>query len=371
MASDGLASKPKVVLFLGSGFSVPFGLPTTPTLGATLLDHVEDDRARVALESFISHNIRQFWETVFGWKVAMPTPTLEDHFTQIDLAANSGHHLGPIYSPKKLRAIRRMTIHRIFTCLRSYGFYVYCVGDLLKKLNEKFEISLVTTNWDAEAEGCLESLGLNFNHGVDEIVGRERRTPEVGVHVLKLHGCVNQGYCDCCRMPVRFPGLDGAVASLDLLLTEEDFRMFDGEELVREMKTQGLIWPRVKGVLRNCGVCGATLGARVGTFSYRKDLNPDAFYDTWSIARTSLQFAQRWLFIGYSLPEADIEIRHLLKSVQLARERSSGLAIDVVLKEKSAIAGERYKRFFGLSSEQIFEEGIEEWVAKRLDDYCR
>src|SRR5258708_2285127 len=116
METSGKPTKTRVVLFTGAGFSVPFELPTTADLGETLLDHGGPHSN--ALELFISDKIGEFWGTVFGWRPESSTsPTLEDHFTQIDLAANSGHHLGPLYGPKKLRALRKMTIHRIFTRL--------------------------------------------------------------------------------------------------------------------------------------------------------------------------------------------------------------------------------------------------------------
>ncbi len=362
------ASRIKAVLFLGSGFSVPYGLPTTSALGKTLLE--EDDREEKVLGSFISQRIGDFWGTVFGWRAGMRPPTLEDHFTQIDLAANSGHFLGPKYGPKELRAIRRMTIHRIFTRLKSSGFQVDRISKLFRTLSEKFEIDLVTTNWDVEAESCLESLGIAFNHGEDEIVGTNRRPPAKGVRVLKLHGCVNLGYCDCCRVPVRFRGLGEAVTSLELLLKEEDLLVFKGDEMVaRQAEPEGWIWPRVRAAARQCPACGAWLGARVGTFSYRKDFNPYAFYDTWSNAQTSLQAAQKWLFVGYSLPDADIDIRHLLKSAQLARPRSSTISIDVVLMNDCE-AGERYQRFFGLPQDRVFQDGIEKWSEERLAEFC-
>lgn len=72
-------------------------------------------------------------------------------------------------------------------------------------------------------------------------------------------------------------------------------------------------------------------------------------------------FPERWLFVGYSLPEADIEIRHLLKSAQLSRRDESKLSIDVALKSDCE-AGERYRRFFGLRDEQIFQGGLQEWI---------
>ena len=80
--------------------------------------------------------------------------------------------------------------------------------------------------------------------------------------------------------------------------------------------------------------------------------------------------AQKCLFVGYSLPEADIEIRHLLKSAQLARKDVRNLSIEVVLKG-DCDAGERYKRFFGTAAGQVFQDGLERWIAERLADYCR
>src|ERR1035437_8102932 len=106
----------RMVLFLGSGFSVDLGLPVTSKLQDRILE-VSPPPEEAQREAFISQRISSFWHDVFGWTGSKTRPALEDHFTQIDLAANSGHYLGMVYGPKKLRALRRMTIHRIFTLL--------------------------------------------------------------------------------------------------------------------------------------------------------------------------------------------------------------------------------------------------------------
>jgi hypothetical protein len=303
---------------------------------------------------------------VFGWRAGKQPPSLEDHFTQIDLAANSGHHLGPSYDPKRLRAVRRMTIHRIFTLLKSRGIRDAHVVELFQRMNDVFDIAFVTTNWDTEAESCLGMMGIPFNYGVDEITSNGRQPPGDGVRFLKLHGCADLGYCDCCRATIRFgEQLDAAVVNLGLLLEAEDFRLFAGGKPLAD----GLERDRTGAILRRCHGCGGRIGTRVGTFSYRKDLNPHAFYAIWDQAQTSLQLAERWLFVGYSLPEADIEIRHLLKSAQLARKEPASVSIEVVLKGDCE-AGQRYQRFFGLRDDQIFHEGIDEWITKRLEGYC-
>jgi hypothetical protein len=105
--------KTKVVLFLGAGFSAQSGLLKTNQLMEKLLTTPEDS-LEGGIEEFISDTIKKFWEKVFAGK-----PSLEDHFTQIDMAAQSGHTLGRNYDSTKLQAIRRLTIHRIFSWLKN------------------------------------------------------------------------------------------------------------------------------------------------------------------------------------------------------------------------------------------------------------
>src|SRR5438552_17542502 len=93
-------SKKKVALFLGSGFSAELGLPTTRELRQKLVESAgaltPEEKQQ---EDFVTKTITQFWKCVFGWKPGAPNPSLEDHFTQIDLAANTGHCLGLKYCP--------------------------------------------------------------------------------------------------------------------------------------------------------------------------------------------------------------------------------------------------------------------------------
>lgn len=356
-------SKRRVVLFLGSGFSAALDLPTTAQLSTRLLLSSDGSQPATSVEEFISRQIGEFWKTVFGWKPGGRPPTLEDHFTQIDMAANAGHHLGPEYDPRRLRAIRRMTIHRIFSLLKSPGIQDTAILRFLKGLGESFDLTLITTNWDTEAEWALEFLNIPFNYGMREInvKGDDQR----GVPVLKLHGSVDRGYCNCCRRIVRFEGVENAVVRLELLLDDRDFDLFDGgAEPARHLRERRSAKHTSFVAMRHCQDCGAPLGMRLATFSYRKDLSAQAFHEVWDAAQTSLQFAEKWIFVGYSLPEADVEIRHLLKFAQLARRRGSEPSVEVVLKCDRQ-AGERYVRFFGLSDEQVFQGGIHRWIDNR------
>lgn len=357
--------KTKIVLFLGAGFSVQSGFPSTGTLNERLLA-APAGSPEPSVEEFISETISRFWGKVFAWKRGMKEPSLEDHFTQIDMAAKSHHNFGPDYDSRKLRAIRRMTIHRLWSQIKRLDvpFADDCVVDLVTRLTRAFEVTVVTTNWDTHVEWILRQQCIDFNYGVEEVTTAGKPIEREGnISLLKLHGCVNTGYCDCCQCVTRLDyGQEQAVVKLNLLLDPDDFMLLGAGPGLTDMLRNN---PKQE-VLGACGVCRARLGTRVATFTYRKDLQE--YRAVWDAARTSLQRAGRWLFIGYSMPEADVEVRHLLKSTQLARGDPTPLLIDAVLKEDCA-AGMRYQRFFGLPSEKVFQDGTERWVAKHLHDY--
>lgn len=353
----------RLALFLGSGFSAALGLPVTSKLQDRLLDRPPAYDALVTRrEEFINKVIARFWTVVFGWKKSSPRPSLEDHFTEIDLAANSGHYLGQLYGPKKLRAIRRMTIHRVFKLLDVQPTITTPIQTFVKRLTDAFSVSIITTNWDIMAERCLEHQAIPFSYASNETDIHGSRIIPQGVLVLKLHGSGNWGYCDCCRSLIAPEIRMGKIAvHFHWLLEPYDFELFHGgRQIARDLKPES----------RNCLVCGGRIAVRVATFSYRKHLDVPFFQQIWDEARTSLAHAERWLFVGYSMPEADIEIRHLIKTAQLARKDVKRLTIDVVLKNDPD-ALDRYRRFFGLPNVRIHNHGFEEWITSDLDNFCR
>jgi NAD-dependent SIR2 family protein deacetylase len=233
------APKTKVVLFLGAGFSVPSGYPCTAQLNKTLLE-TPAERRDVRVEQFITATIRKFWETVFAWRSGMREPSFEDHFTQIDMAVNSGHNFGPDYDSAKLRAIHKMTIHRIFGWLRKpKGLPDYDAAGLVVRLSRTFEVTIITTNWDTHVEWILnaEGPGLPFNYGVGEATPDGKPVEREGdISLLKLHGCVNMSYCDCCQQWTRlgYGSLQAAV-DMELLLDSRDFRLLGADAAVADL----------------------------------------------------------------------------------------------------------------------------------------
>jgi len=345
--------KPKTALILGAGFSCEAGLPSTRKIVETFLESPRNGELDPQIEEEISLQLRKFWKYAFNFDGHGELPSLEDHFTVIDLAANTGRNIGPEYTPRKLRAIRRLSIHRVFQILDLKYQHSVAIEQLLRSLGHVTEVAVVSTNWDIVVENHLRSLPAPYWYGlpVENLEGIE--TPSSGMKLLMLHGSANWIYCDSCRRLYAGQSDDGKAALRTLIYIDTD----DFRELCPANKAViGLLFKTPRQP-KKCLHCENRLGARIATFSYRKEVSIPQFQTVWQQAYSVLRDSDTWLFIGYSLPEADFEFRHLLKSAEKAVPASTAKNIRVILKEDCE-AGRRFRRFFGIADEQIHQHGL-------------
>lgn len=360
--------KRKVALILGSGFSREAQLPTTKDLANCFVEFPnssngwnEDD----SIEREITKHLKSFWERVFGYIGSGTGPSLEDHFTIIDMAANSGHQLGPQYNPQKLRAIRRLSIHRVFHLLERSYCQSQEIEELFKQVASAFEVVIVSLNWDIVAERHLININLNYDYGLDiemleldppsQNQDRTRRK----VPLYKLHGSANWVYCDSCRK--LYYGEGKIAFHQKAYLEPNDFKELESsDDIVQKI--------RESASHRDCSCCGNPTAGRIATFSYRKSLSISQFQTIWGKAHSALRDAEKWLFIGYSMPDADFEFRHLLKSAELGRRANSQCLATVIL-ENDCAAEDRYRSFFGLQERTIWQCGLSSWVRQCLSSW--
>jgi NAD-dependent SIR2 family protein deacetylase len=359
----------KIALILGSGFSKEASLPTTAEIPAKFLSVPKNAILPKNIEERISEILLSFWGQTFNYEDSGNLPSLENHFTLIDLAANSGHHLGS-YSPKMLRAIRRMSIHRVFSILAENDRLNSQLQFMFKEIRKNFDdVSIITLNWDLVAETHLRMLGLDFCYPIETYRflqnGGAEPWPRNGIPIMKMHGSINWIYCDCCRRIYA-----GKTNLLTLhrasFLEREDFNLFFKPAAIAKMFRE----ISAKTEKRKCPNCEAQTAGRVATFSYRKAFSIAQFQSVWEKAYSQLNKADIWLIVGYSLPEADFEFLHLLKSAQLARNFLSFPELEVVAKGDSKTVA-RYKSFFGLSDEAIKLGGLNHWVQNHLSDFIK
>jgi hypothetical protein len=345
-------------IILGAGFSKCAGLPTQNEFFDLLL---APELSQSPLQQCITRVIEEFLRDVFGWSASQPLPSLEEYFTCIDLSANSGHHLGIKYTPKMLRAVRRMTVHRVLQILDRYQNSPVVAQFLRGVLPGA--AGFVVLNWDLVLERGLQEVGVDrIDYGFECCNWESRQRNEFlhqGTPVLKINGSSNWAYCDNCTS--MFFDLNRKLALQEMVgLVKADFRLFD-EALTGKSFHDAL---GVTPEDRQCPFCRNMISTHMATFSFAKSYRTHAYPAIWQAARRLLAESTDWLIVGYSLPDADFEFKHMLKSAQLAFEKrrtNQPLKIQVVLKGNER-AERRYRGFFGKRIDKIHQGGLQEFA---------
>lgn len=366
-------SKIDHLFIVGAGFSNNAGLPLTSEFTDKLLDvdGLKLDGPSALQVAFLKKFVTDTFELAPDTGAEL-WPQLEDIFTCIDLSANTGHHLGPQYSPSQLRTVRRALIVRIIRMLR------YCYTSARdtpnakwKRLEQFFKLvdiqntAFLSMNWDTVIESGLARTQKikDIDYGCDAIAAAFAATgskiflrdekPEI--QILKPHGSTNWLYCDACRQIFWF-----SVNTSDRIAAQL-FRRSDWNVIKQATGNRY----RLQTPSRKCPICDArALGTRFATFSYRKALDFAMHELSWHTAERLLREAKNWIFIGYSLPAADYEFKLLLKRVCLSRRDKPNLVL-ITGGSPNAVAQTRlsYQRFFGQgigpTSSSIYKKGLD------------
>jgi hypothetical protein len=351
------------VTILGAGASYGSGVPLTSELSGAFLRTPRRSSLPQVVQKQISESLEEYWREVFGWKQNHPRPTFEDHFTALDLAANTGHNLGGGFEPSRLRVLRRLSIHRAFEILQSSQKdpgLTTLVGALTSRSDSNRVVSL---NWDTCVEEQLNRISTPCEYGVKMSRSGPALDPtsREPLEILKLHGSRNWFYCDICRQIFSGePSSNHTVDKSGILLRVRDFQRLRAPDSVLDALRE---WKKKESL--TCNDCRVELSARVATFSYSKAFGFFQFDAVWDRTLYALRMARHWIFVGYSLPEADFEFRHLLKTAELARGRGDAPEIQVVLAGAAASESKaRFERFFGSALGEVHLDGLTDWAAR-------
>jgi len=340
----------KTTLVLGAGFSKNSGLP----LEAEILALMINEKPRNEFEKATALVLKKFMKNVYGYSENGVFPGLDDMLTCIDISTNSGHHLGIDYSPMHLRAIRRIIMFRIFSMMER----LFKPSDEVKELIRHFpDAGFIVLNWDSVLEKYIISMfpdaDIDYCNGSVQWNGNGKKPSNIYYKVLKPHGSCNWLYCDNCRN--LFSDSHGKISPEKKAgFLKSDLQLFD-EFRAADINEEAL-------QAEKCTACGNTLSSHIATFSYRKTFRANSFPDIWKEAESMLSTSDRWIFIGYSLPDADYEFKHLLKISELKfrHKRKENLQINVVvLDDKGTV--EKYRGFFG-NGISIYGGGLKEYL---------
>jgi len=229
--------------------------------------------------------------------------------------------------------------------------------------------SFINLNWDTVVEESISNRHgrIDFDYGCG---ARHADFPQTGtkvavdnesagtaVSLIKVHGSANWLYCDCCREVFWF------APDRTLEIAQQIFKP-------EEWNDKG-IQPDVFRIQCSCAYCdNVPLGTRLATFTYLKALDSPMFRRSWATAEELLRGANRWIFIGYSLPAADYEFRYLLKRIQLSRKEKPEILILTKGRSWESMYY-NYQKFFGLvvKKNNFFADGFNDRAILRLCPY--
>ncbi len=379
--------KNKTVYILGAGFSIEAGAPSQAQIIGKIFEFAKENESEEKDEKErkeIREKIKEFKsflvDTMGIAEEFHNTIALEDIFTPIDhCIVNNTAFRG--VSVEKLAA-KRVLIFELISLILNDSLkntnkeyidkFAKYVVDICKQRhidkNNIDPISIISTNWDILLDNSLyneiKKESTKDKPGVVDYCcyvssydkGDETVKPGLQIlgrggfntKILKLHGSMNWLQCRRCqRLYVTF--------NKDTVMSS-----YHNDEVT-------------------CRHCNANFGKKLSHKlsanlvmpTFMKDLSNPQYKIIWQNAGIELSEAKKIVFIGYSLPQADFEMRQLLSrmvdveteiEVVGFKDENKPYEYDNVIKN--------YQQFFGRKVTD-FEKGASKYIDSLETKYCK
>lgn len=358
----------KTVYFLGAGFSKPAGGPIQNEIIKAILtaefsnqysSNIEINKALNGFKEFLTRDL-YIDESEFA------NIALEDIFTPIDRCIADGKSFGSnnvsqlVILRDQLHSLLATSIQYLVdlpgndnSYIEVFASYINSRAKTRLTIPKSDIVSVITTNWDILLDNQLQQVidrntepqlaVVDYCCYISSLEDDKRIKPglqalgEGGYNVkyLKLHGSMNWLHCPMCqRMYIKF-----------------------------EEKTMLSLTYHCKHCKKNYGlgdIVAVKLKGNLLLPTFLKDLSNIQIKLVWQNAGIELSEATKVVFIGYSLPAADFEIRQLLS--KYIRKNAN---IEVVIYPNSTYKDDekaRYKNFFGARNIDFIEQTVPNYV---------
>ena len=370
--------KNKTVYILGAGFSIDAGAPLQSNIVEEIFklnnskSYLFNQDKMELFKNFLN-------ETLYIQEDLHSSIPLEDIFTPLDrcIADNISFRNLDVIKVKEIREIVYYLIGVTLKELLTYNnekeyinkfakhLFDNCIErkDLGYKNPNTDKVAVISTNWDILLDNSLNKLIDNYiqktqnkavvdycchissndeyNHKIKpglEILGQGG----FNIKLLKLHGSYNWLQCPrCLRVYIDFYE-KLVVSQFDQKVKcrhcNSNFGNHDSHIL-----TSNLIMP-----------------------TFLKDFSNPQYKLIWQNAGVELSEATKIVFIGYSLPQADFEMRQLIS--RMIRENAEIEVVTKGSKDKQSTKElvERYKVFFGKRNPKFFYDGVTHYINNNL-----
>jgi len=317
----------KTVFVFGAGASKADGLPTQAELLKGYFSNNPQDDFSVALNGYF----KDFFGIVNTRSEDNKWPSFEEALAMVEIAMDKEHSFGPIYTADKLKMIRDGLIismgRAIESCpVNSDTIHKKFVSKLFWKGHYiKDEYSFVSFNYDILLDIALMQMlrhdiysdyGIQFANSRDNFhstsFDRWKPPGDKSVLILKPHGSLNWMQCASCDSIAMFGNSKGKIFKTGLLHTIE-----------------------------HCPTDHSPMHFVVEPPSYFKRYKNYYLQATWIKLNDILSLADKIVFIGYSMPDADVMIKYAFKRACFSKEKS------IVVVDPDVSVTKRYERVLG------------------------
>jgi len=343
----------KTVYILGAGFSVEAGAPPQAD--------IIPEAFRLYKENSIDFDEQRFDEFVGFVRDQLNFPEekfsdidLEDIFTPLDRCLSESSQFRGI-SLDNIMRVRESVFYVIGRTIqlllnktdKSKGYINKFAEYLAKKslvravknYRREDPVSVISTNWDILLDNSIHKsiVDNDYDAVVDYccyISSRDENDETVkpgleilgqggfNVKLLKLHGSLNWLQCPrCARLYARFYRKD-AIHNFEVFGSCRHCDRNFPEEQGKHLLSSNLIMP-----------------------TYLKDLSNPQYKIIWQNAGIEISEADKIVFIGYSLPHADFEMRQLLS--RMTRRNAKIHVVDYCSEDKRESVKLHWTKFFG------------------------
>ncbi|HBS87331.1 MAG: hypothetical protein A2W91_17285 [Bacteroidetes bacterium GWF2_38_335] len=366
----------KTVYILGAGFSRPANAPLQSEIINDILKlkGFAFDQRDQFIRNYLDDFEKFLEQDLFISKDKFRNIALEDIFTPIDRCILDGISFRSYYN-RELVELREKIYSLIIAAImeriifrgnsKSYidDFANYLVRTMRPRMEniDHDPVSIISTNWDILLDNSLKKAIENDNnngvvdyccyisslHDDDTIKPGLQALGEgkYNVKLLKLHGSMNWLSCPKCqRLYVAFYekiAIDGLYSNKNCVHCNKNYSKQGGSTNILR---SNLIMP-----------------------TFLKDLTNFQIKLIWQNASIELSEADKIVFIGYSLPNADYELRQLLSRmvrhdaiIEVVTEEET----DTETKKSNEETYNRYKTFFGKRDVRLESIGVKKYIQK-------
>ena len=306
------------IIFLGAGASAAEGAPAqTDLLGCYFRTVAKEPDLRLPLAT-MNQELAIFFQQMFGvdtgtCDATTVFPTFEEALGFVELALQRGEQFRGFGDQPNLPQLQRIRKHLSQTIaftldrtLKDAGKLHRALVESLAAAGELRQTAFVSTNYDILIDnavaGWQERAGMvgqvnyavsfsNYTHSQYLPEGFRWPVPDPSraVLLLKPHGSLNWLYCATCTALTLTPSIKGATS---VAVDPERYR---------------------------CPVCTGLTTPIIVPPTFFKAMSNFHLQQVWRAAEACLMEARRLVFCGYSLADADIHVKYLLKRIEVNR----------------------------------------------------